>query len=91
MGGADVYVKGSIRDFREAAISLVAKAPPFKIETLAAEHRRLAERLQQYGDCRDAPEIWRKAGLPGPDRITELPDDVFLAVPRLEEAGHEAR
>jgi malonate decarboxylase beta subunit len=91
MGGADVYVKRRVRDFRKAAISLVANAPPFTIETLTAEQRRLADRLKHYGDCRDAPEIWRKAGLPEPDRVGEIPDDAFIAVPRLKEAGHDAR
>lgn len=91
IGGADLYIKRRIRDFREAAIALVAKPPPFTIETLMAEHRRLADRVEQYGDCRDAPEIWRKAGLPEPDRVAEIPDDAFLAVPRLEDAGHDAR
>jgi malonate decarboxylase beta subunit len=91
LGGADSYVKGSIRDFREAAIALAANAPAFSLETLAAEQRRLAERLERYGACRDAPEIWRKAGLAEPDGIADLSDDGFLSVPRLKEAGHDAR
>jgi len=91
MGGADIYVRGTIQDFREAAVLLVKNAPPFAIETLSAEHRRLAERLQHYGEARDAPQIWRKAGLPDPDRINEITDDAFLAIPRLKEAGYDAR
>jgi malonate decarboxylase beta subunit len=91
MGGADFYVEERTRDFREAAVSLIANPPPFTIETLAAEQRRLAERLTKYGDCRDAPEIWRKAGLPEPERVAEIPDGAFLAVSRLKEAGHDAR
>jgi len=91
IGGADLYIKRRVRDFREAAIALVAKPPPFTIETLMAERRRLADRVEQYGDCRDAPEIWRKAGLPEPERVAEIPDDAFLTVPRLEDAGHDAR
>jgi len=91
MGGADVYVGGRIRDYRDAATSLLATAPPFTIETLVAEQQRLAQRLERYGDCRDAPEIWRKAGWPEPDRVTEIPDAAFQAVPRLKEAGHDAR
>src|SRR3984893_3673636 len=48
-GGADCYVKGSIQDFREAAIALIAHAPPFELATLKAEQRRLAARLQRFG------------------------------------------
>jgi malonate decarboxylase beta subunit len=90
-GGADRYVKGSIKDFREATIALIPHAPPFDLSTLKAEQRRLAERLQQFGDSRDAPEIWRKAGLPEPERIAEISDDVFLAIKRSNGADHDAR
>jgi malonate decarboxylase beta subunit len=90
-GGADTYVKGRVQDLREAAIALIPHAPPFDLPTLKAEQRRLAERLQQYGECRDAPEIWRKAGLPQPDRIAEISDDAFLAIQRPKGADHDAR
>src|SRR5580693_8383925 len=88
-GGADRYVKGRIQDFREAAIALIPHAPPFELATLTAEQRRLAERLQRFGDCRDAPEIWRKVRLP--ERITEISDDAFLAIQRPKGADHDAR
>jgi malonate decarboxylase beta subunit len=91
MGGADLYVKARVRDFREAAVALVNDPPPFILETLAAEQRRLGDRVKLYGDCRDAPEIWQRARLPEPDRIAEIPDDAFLLVPRLKEVGHDAR
>jgi malonate decarboxylase beta subunit len=84
-------VKGSIQNFREAAIALIAHPPAFELATLKAEQRRLSERLQRFGDCRDAPEIWRKAGLPEPERIAEITDDAFLAIPRIKGADHDAR
>jgi malonate decarboxylase beta subunit len=90
-GGADRYVKGRIQDFREAAIALIPHAPPFELATLKAEQQRLAERLQRFGDCRDALEIWRKAGFPEPERITEITDDAFLAIQRPKGADHDAR
>jgi malonate decarboxylase beta subunit len=90
-GGADRYVKRSIKDFREAAIALIPHAPPFALATLKAEQRRLAERLQRFGDCRDAPGIWRKVGLPEPERIADIADDGFLAIQRPEGADHDAR
>jgi malonate decarboxylase beta subunit len=91
MGGADLYVKRRIKDFREAALALIADPPPFNFETLANEQRRLAERLKHYGVCRDATEIWRRAGISDPERVSEIEDDAFLALPRLKEAGHDAR
>jgi malonate decarboxylase beta subunit len=90
-GGVDRYVKGRIQDFRETAIALIAHAPPFELATLKAEQRRLSERLQRFGDCRDAPEIWRKAGLPEPEHIAEITDDAFFAIQRIKEADHDAR
>jgi malonate decarboxylase beta subunit len=90
-GGVDRYVKGRIQDFRDAAIAIIPNAPPFGLATLKAEQRRLAERLERFGGCRDAPEIWRKAGVPAPERITEITDDAFLAIQRIEDADHDAR
>jgi malonate decarboxylase beta subunit len=90
-GGADRYVKGRIRDFREAAIALIPHAPPFELATLKAEQQRLVERLQRFGDCRDAPGIWRKASVPEPEHIAEISDDAFLAIQRPKGADHDAR
>jgi malonate decarboxylase beta subunit len=47
--------------------------------------------LQQFGDCRDATEIWRKAGLSEPERIADIADDAFLAIARPKGADHDAR
>jgi malonate decarboxylase beta subunit len=91
MGGADAYIKPHIGDFRAAAISLIADAPAFSLEVLEAEQKRLADRIRRYGVCRDGPEIWATAGLPKPECVTEISDDAFLLIPRLEEAGHDAR
>ena len=91
MGGADAYIKTRIGDFREAAISLIANPPPFSLEVLEAEQKRLTDRVRLYGDCRDGPEVWAKAGLPKPESVTEISDDAFLLVPRLKDAGHDAR
>lgn len=90
-GGADRYVKGDIRDFREAALALVKHAPPFDLATLEAEQRRLTERLERFGDCRDAPDIWRNSGMPHPARVAELDDDAFLSLQRTKGADHDAR
>jgi len=90
-GGADRYLKGSTADFREATIALIPHAPPFGLAALKAEQQRLTERLQHFGDCRDAPEIWRKAGLPEPERIADITDDAFLVIQRPKGADHDAR
>lgn len=91
MGDADRYVRDRIHDFRVAAIDISRNVPPFTLETLIAEQRRLSERLQKDGDCRDAPEIWRKAKLQNPEGIADLSDDAFLAMTMPKEARHDAR
>jgi malonate decarboxylase beta subunit len=91
LGGADRYVRDRIEDFREAAIDMIAKAPPFTAAMLAAEQQRLADRLKHYGACRDSTEIWHKAGLPNPDRIDDVSEGAFLALPRPPGADHDAR
>jgi len=63
-GGADGYVKGSVDDFRQAAIALIPHTPPFGLAALKAEQQRLAERLQRFGDCRDALEICARRDCP---------------------------
>jgi len=90
-GGTDRYVKGGIEDYREAAIAVIKHAPPFALPTLKAEQERLTERLRRFGDCRDAPEIWRKAGVPEPERIADITDDTFLTIQRIQGADHDAR
>jgi malonate decarboxylase beta subunit len=90
-GGTDRYVKGAIEDYREAAIDLIEHAPPFTLATLTAEQQRLTERLRRFGDCRDATEIWRKAGMPEPERIADVTDDAFITIQRIKGADHDAR
>ena len=91
LGGADRYVKSRIVDFREAACACLADAPAFTLDTLLAEQQRLAYRLEHFGDCRDAPEIWRRMGLPDPTGIADISNEAFLSIPRPKEAGHDAR
>jgi malonate decarboxylase beta subunit len=91
MGSADRYVRGRIGDFREAATALIPNAPSFSLATLEAEQERLTVRLQRFGECRDAPEIWRKAQLPQWDHIPDLTDADFLTIQRLKGASHDAR
>jgi malonate decarboxylase beta subunit len=91
LGGADRYVKPRIVDFREAACACLVDAPAFTLDTLLAEQQRLAYRIGHFGDCRDAPEIWQRMGLPDPTGIAEISNEAFLSIPRPKEAGHDAR
>lgn len=91
MGSADRFVRDRIAEFRAAAIEEIGAAAPFDLATLRAEQARLAARLSAYGTCRDAPEIWQKAGIAEPAAIATVDEEAFAALPRLKEAGHGAR
>ena len=46
------------RDFRNAALELVGLVGAFDLDKLKAEQARLADRLQSFGNCKDAVDIW---------------------------------
>ena len=43
-----------------------------------AEHGRLAARLERFGTCRDALDIWSALGIGQPARLPLLDTDEFL-------------
>jgi malonate decarboxylase beta subunit len=92
LGGADAYAEDIIGRFCDAAISLVDNVPGFDVETMEKEQVRLAQRLENFGQCHDAPEIWRAMGIAEPDRIPELSDGEFNQIAQAQkEANHDAR
>src|SRR6267142_4076432 len=58
LGGAEAFVDDTVQDFRDAALELLRSAGDFGIDTLKAEQFRLEERLQLFGTCPDAVDIW---------------------------------
>lgn len=72
MDDCDVLVEDDVAAFREAATALLHKTKPLSLAALEAEHLLLTERLSRFGNCRDALDIWAKAGLAGVGQITDL-------------------
>lgn len=92
LGGADAYAADRIEDFRDAAMALAEKVPAFNLETMQKEQARLADRLKRFGDCHDAPDIWKKMGIAEADKIADLTDENFQHVVQAhQENQHEAR
>jgi malonate decarboxylase beta subunit len=92
LGGADAYAEDNIGSFCDAALSLLDRVPAFDVETMEKEQVRLAQRLERFGQCRDAPEIWQAMGIAEPDRIAELSDQDFNQIAQAQkEAHHDAR
>jgi malonate decarboxylase beta subunit len=69
-----------VQAFRNAAIELMHSVPGFGIEVLNAEQSRLELRLQRFGACRDALEIWAAEGIRDAGSIPALTPDQFIAL-----------
>ena len=92
IGGAEIFADDSINSFRDAARALLRQAPAFGGATLEAEQARLERRIQRFGACGDAVDVWRTLGAAAPASIPELPYQEFLALAEpLQESSHDAR
>jgi malonate decarboxylase beta subunit len=92
IGGADAFAEDSMEGFRAAAKSLMAKAPAFNLETMQAEHERLAARQERLGACDDAVSMWRALRIKEPEAIRDMDSKDFAALANsIKEANHDAR
>lgn len=82
---ADEIVADDIAAFRHAAIAAFAAhdhAPGLSLEALSAEHRALGARIERFGTCRDALDIWRDLGFADPQGLPLLEADAFRDLAR---------
>jgi malonate decarboxylase beta subunit len=92
LGGADAFVDDTIQSFRDIAISLIAATPAFSLDVLKAEQTRLEERLQRFGACADALDIWSAEGVSDAQAVPALPADQFIALAdKVRRPRHDAR
>ncbi len=92
LGGADAFVDDTIGAFRAAALAAIPAAPAFDLATLEAEQARLEARLDRFGDCSDATEIWGRLGVNDPAAVPGLTSEAFdTLLDGLPEAPHDAR
>jgi malonate decarboxylase beta subunit len=92
LGAADAFVDDTIGAFRAAALAAIPAAPAFDLATLEAEQARLEARLERFGDCTDATEIWGRLGVDDPTAVPGLTTEAFDALlDRLPEGPHHAR
>ncbi|GJE38367.1 biotin-independent malonate decarboxylase subunit beta [Methylobacterium persicinum] len=92
IGGADAFCADTVSAFREAALRLIADAPAFDLDTLTAEQARLRARIDRFGQCRDATDIWAKLGVNDPDAVPAMDTGAFdETVAQAREAVHDAR
>ncbi|MDI9847478.1 biotin-independent malonate decarboxylase subunit beta [Rhodoblastus sp. 17X3] len=79
LGEADALVADNIAAFRKAAISLLDTKPDLSIEALTTEHEKLGARLEKFGSCHDALDIWSALGIEAPEGLPLLEADSFVA------------
>ena len=79
LGEADKLVDDDISAFRKAAIELLAQPASFSLKSIEREHERLANRLDAFGACRDAAEIWEKLGVSAPESLALMDAVEFVA------------
>ena len=92
IGGADAFAEDSMEGFRSAAKSLMTKVPAFNLETMQAEHERLAARQQRLGACDNAVSMWRVLGIKEPEAIRDMDNKDFAVLANsIREANHDAR
>jgi malonate decarboxylase beta subunit len=80
IGGAEIFVDDTIESFRVAAMHLIRCSSGFDTDVLKSEQLRLNQRLQQFGSCIDAIDIWRSEGVENPGAVPGMAADDFIAL-----------
>jgi malonate decarboxylase beta subunit len=83
LGDCARFVDDDLNEFREALAALM-RAPAqesavatFDWESLEKEHEALRRRLQTFGGCEDALDVWAALGVEHPKTIPELASNEF--------------
>ena len=92
IGGADAFARDTMGGFREAAIAMLGRTPPFDLKTLKSEQSRLAARHRALGHCDDAVGMWQAIGIEDPKAVRDMEDGPFVKIADgVQEANHDAR
>src|SRR5246500_5794667 len=78
IGGAELFADDSMASFRAAALHLIRCSSRFDTDVLELEQLRLNQRLQQFGLCTDAIEIWRAAGIKDAEAVPIMSSSDFI-------------
>jgi malonate decarboxylase beta subunit len=92
LGAADIHVADSVAEFRRAALVALRERTVLALETLQREQTRLEQRLERFGGCADARDIWSELGVAEPTQIPELASDEFdVIAAAFRVNSHDAR
>jgi malonate decarboxylase beta subunit len=91
LGAAEMFVDDSIEAFRAAAATLIQQAPALDATTLEAEQARLEQRLERFGRCADAWDVWTTLGAADARAIPSMGHEEFVALAdHLAPSRHDA-
>jgi malonate decarboxylase beta subunit len=71
-GDCDVLVEDEVAAFRAAALAALHRSLPLNLATMQAEQALLSARLRDFGDCRDALDIWQRLGVANPGLVADM-------------------
>lgn len=92
LGAADVFTEDTAESFRNAALDLLKLIGTFGLDNLKAEQLRLADRLRNFGSCKDAVDIWTAEGIPHAESVPDLPADQFISLAnKIGRTSYDAR
>ena len=91
-GAADVFTDDTVQGFRDAALELLSLVGAFGLDRLKAEQARLADRLQNFGTCADAIDLWAAQGIAQAEQVPDLSADQFISLANtIGRTSREAR
>lgn len=79
LGDAERLVEDDLQAFRAAASAALIEGYEFSLAELEQEHAKLAERVERFGDCPDALDVWTRLGIAEPERLPLLDNAGLLA------------
>lgn len=92
LGGAEAFVDDTIDSFRDTALQLIGAVPAFGPDVLKAEQARLENRLQRFGSCADAIDIWKAEGVADAEAVPAMTFQEFTDLAnQMGDARHDAR
>ncbi|MBC7620491.1 MAG: biotin-independent malonate decarboxylase subunit beta [Candidatus Saccharibacteria bacterium] len=72
MDDCDALVEDDMDAFRQAAMEGLRHARPLSLQALLQEHTLLSTRIANFGDCKDATDVWQRMGLANTSQVTDL-------------------
>jgi len=87
LGDCDLLVEDDLAQFRTAFLGFLSTRHPLDLEEIEREQKLLERRVEAFGDCPDAVDIWKRLGIGEPEKIPEASTTHFLEQARTHRAS----